>query len=66
MPPPPPLTVLSAWEGCAPEAQLAAVAPRVQEQAGQYGLHTLSGSHTHLFSLCSRALRGREVKLEDP
>ena len=40
MPPPPPLTVLSAWEGCAPGAQLArAAAPRVQEQAGQYGLH---------------------------
>jgi hypothetical protein len=40
MPPPPPLTVLSAWEGCAPGAQRArAAAPRVQEQAGQYGLH---------------------------
>ena len=40
MPPPPPLTVLSAWEGCAPGAQLArVVALRVQEQAGQYGLH---------------------------
>eukprot|EP01048_Picozoa_sp_COSAG05_P036828 COSAG05_NODE_16812_length_338_cov_0.682008_1_plen_89_part_10 len=40
MPPPPPLTVLSAWEGCAPGAQRAhAAAPRVQEQAGQCGLH---------------------------
>ena len=40
MPPPPPLTVLSAWEGCAPAAQRArVVALRVQEQAGQYGLH---------------------------
>ena len=43
MPPPPPLTVLSAWEGCALGAQLArVVALRVQEQAGQYGLHAVA------------------------
>jgi hypothetical protein len=40
MPPPPPSTVLSAWEQWAPGAQRArAAALRVGEQAGQYGLH---------------------------
>ena len=43
MPPPPPLTVLSAWERCAPRAQRArAEAPWVQEQAGQYALHAVA------------------------
>ena len=43
MPPPPPLTVLSAWERCAPGAQRArAEAPRLQEQAGQHGLHAVA------------------------
>jgi hypothetical protein len=48
MPPPPPSTVLSAWEGCAPGAQRArAAAPRVQEQAGQYGLHAVAVQCRH-------------------
>ena len=43
MPPPPPLTVLSAWERCAPWAQRArAEAPWVQEQAEQYALHVVA------------------------
>ena len=39
MPPPPPLTVLSAWEGCAPGAQLArAAAPEKVCQVYQVGI----------------------------